>query len=134
MSFIFDPIRKKNVPDTPEERVRQHVISVLTQIKNVPPHLIQVEFSLSTIVPENKDRIDLMVTDLKRGINHPWLLVECKAEGQYTFELLETQVNRYLKVLTPKYILLALGNTNKIFAYSNETEKYELVSDIPCYK
>lgn len=133
MSFIFDPIRKKNVPATREELVRQHVISVLTQIKNVPPHLIEVEFSLSLISPHNKDRVDLIVTDLKNGLDHPWLLVECKAPEQYTFELLEAQLNRYLRVLTPKYILLALGNQTKIFALS-ELGKYEPIDDFPNYQ
>lgn len=134
MAFIFDPIRKKNVQDTPEERVRQHVISVLTKIKNVPTHLIEVEFSLSTLQPENQDRIDLMVTDLNRGPNRPWLLVECKAENQYTFERLETQVNRYLKVLQPKYILLALGNACKIYSYLEETGEFKPITDIPNYR
>ena len=40
---IFDVIRKKYVALTPEEKVRQHIISILIKDKNIPLSLIAVE-------------------------------------------------------------------------------------------
>ena len=43
-------------------------------------------------------------------------------------------VNRYLKVLQPKYILLALGNACKIYSYLEETGEFKPITDIPNYR
>ena len=49
-SALYDPIRKKDVPDTPEERVRQATIQFLLNEIKVPAHLIAVEFALEQAV------------------------------------------------------------------------------------
>ena len=111
MSY-FDPIRKKNVPSTPEESVRQSVLHFLKNNLKVTEHLIEVEVSLTNIQKTNRDRVDILVHQFRnsKNIDEPWLLVECKAKDQYTWNSLEIQVNRYLKVLKPSYILLQLGD------------------------
>ena len=40
---FFDPIRKKWVPATPEEEVRQQFIQFLLTVKNIPASHLSVE-------------------------------------------------------------------------------------------
>ena len=83
---LFDPIRKKEVPATPEEHVRQATVRYLIDVVKVPEHLIAVEFPLSSIDAKTADRVDIMVHNFRAGapLAKPWLLVECKAPGEYT--------------------------------------------------
>src|SRR5690554_7454915 len=68
MSY-FDPIRKKNVPSTPEESVRQSVLHFLKNNLKVPEHLIEVEFSLTNIQKTNRDRVDILVHQFRNSKN-----------------------------------------------------------------
>ena len=130
MKSIFDPLRKRNVAKTPEEEIRQQTIQVLLTQKLVPAPLIESEFSLNAYSKTTKDRVDIIVHNYQ-DVKKPWLLVECKAKGAYTFENLEIQVNRYLHIITPKYIWLALGNENKFFMLKDN--KYEQIQELPIY-
>ena len=56
---IFDQIRKKWLVLTPEEWVRQNIITFLTIRKNVPSPLISVEKELK--LGELKKRYDIVV-------------------------------------------------------------------------
>ncbi|HPW94749.1 MAG TPA: type I restriction enzyme HsdR N-terminal domain-containing protein [Fibrobacteraceae bacterium] len=131
----YDPIRQKSVASTPEEAVRQQVICFLKESLGVPPHLMEIEFSLSKIKKASKDRVDILVHDFRRGadISKPWLLVECKAEGQYTWQELEIQLNRYLKVLKPSFIMLGLGVEVRFFAFSEMKNTFLPISELPKY-
>ncbi|WP_288171950.1 type I restriction enzyme HsdR N-terminal domain-containing protein, partial [Porphyromonas sp. CAG:1061] len=46
-TMIYDPIRKKEVPLTPEERVRQAVVHLLTHQLDYPPTLIANEYTIT---------------------------------------------------------------------------------------
>ena len=127
----FDPIRRKSVAATPEEAVRQAVVRVLLEKKHVPRHLIEVEFPLSALARGTRDRVDLVVHEPRAGLERPWLLVECKVPGEYTWEKLEAQLNRYLKHLSPKFILLALGETERVYRLQGAT--YEPCASLPDY-
>ena len=133
--MIYDPIRGKDVPDTPEERVRQATIQFLLDVVKVPAHLIAVEFGLCAIDPKTDDRVDIMVHNFREGapLDKPWLLVECKAPGEYTWEALQVQLNRYLKVLTPNYVMLALGDTVRFFALDKKTLRFTGIEKLPEY-
>ena len=130
---IYDPIRKKDVPATPEEHVRQATIQFLLNEGKVPAHLIAVEFALSTIEPKTDDRVDIMVHNFREGapLDKPWLLVECKAPGEYTWEALQVQLNKYLRILTPNYVMLALGDTVRFFKLDGK--KFTKIPSMPEY-
>ena len=133
--MLYDPIRKKDVPDTPEERVRQATIRFLLDVVKVPEHLMAVEFGLCAIDPATDDRVDILVHNFREGalLEKPWLLVECKAPGEYTWEALQVQLNRYLKVLTPKYVMLALGDATAYFALDAATRRFTKIANLPIY-
>ena len=131
--MIYDPIRKKDVPDTPEERVRQATVKFLIDVVKVPQNLIAVEFALSSIEPRTDDRVDLLVQDFKASgdLKHPWLLVECKAPGEYTWQALQVQLNKYLQVLSPKYVMLSLGDAVRYFALDAVTKRFQKIEKLP---
>ena len=131
--MIYDPIRKKDVPDTPEERVRQATVKFLIDVVKVPQNLIAVEFALSSIEPKTDDRVDLLVQDFKASgdLKYPWLLVECKAPGEYTWQALQVQLNKYLQVLTPKYVMLSLGDAVRYFALDAATKRFQKIEKLP---
>lgn len=60
-NYIFDPIRKKLVFQTPEEIVRQKIIKYLIREKSVQKAMIDVEVPMSYFVPEAKGRADIIV-------------------------------------------------------------------------
>lgn len=133
--MIYDPIRKKDVPDTPEERVRQATIRFLLDVVKVPAHLMTVEFGLCAIDPTTDDRVDIVVNNFRDGapLDKPWLLVECKAPGEYTWEALQMQLNRYLKLLTPKFVMLALGDATAYFELDPATRRFSKIASLPVY-
>jgi hypothetical protein len=130
---IYDLIRQKEVPDTPEERVRQATIRFLMGEVKVPKNLIAVEFALSTVESSTDDRVDILVQDFKDGadLKHPWLLVECKAPGEYTWQALQVQLNKYLKVLSPKYVMLSLGDAVRYFELDAVTKRFQKIEKLP---
>lgn len=132
---LYDPIRKKDVPATPEEHVRQATIRFLLDVVKVPAHLITVEFGLCAIDPKTDDRVDIIVSNFREGatLDKPWLLVECKAPGEYSWDSLQVQLNRYLKVLTPKYVMLALGDATAYFMLDPTTRRFSKIVSLPVY-
>lgn len=72
--LIFDIVRKKFIPLTPEEWVRQHAIQYLIHEKKCRPSQIAVERELRyhTLVK----RFDILVFN---GGTEPVCIVECKA-------------------------------------------------------
>ena len=133
---LYDPIRKKDVPDTPEERVRQATVQFLLNEVKVPAHLITVEFGLSSVDPKTDDRVDIVVHDFRNGNDQakPWLLVECKAPGEYTWEALQVQLNKYLQILTPRFVMLSLGDCERFFEMDAATKRFVKIEKLPEFR
>ena len=104
---IFDPLRKKEVPATPEELVRQGVIRWLNEEMGIPlPMMIsECSFTYNTRVY----RADILVRakDLS-----PLMLVECKAPHIKIDSKVIEQGIRYNRVLKLKYLLFTNGSTS----------------------
>jgi len=107
---LYDKTREKLVAETPEELVRQTLVSWLIEKLKVPDYMIKTEFALSNISPNENGRLDIVVANPKStDLKEPWLVAECKA-GKTNLQSLEAQVNKYLKIVKPLYIILAIGN------------------------
>ena len=78
----LDPVRKKLIYITPEETVRQKILSYLIDVLGVPAEMISVEAHLSHYGVRSKRRADIIVhgTD-SEGVLRPVAIVECKAPG-----------------------------------------------------
>lgn len=103
-NVIFDSVRKKFIPLTPEEWVRQHCISHLIYSLNIPSNNIAVEREIKTL--NLRKRFDI-VAFAKNG--SPLILVECKStDVSLTMETL-IQAGIYNKKIDSKYLWITNG-------------------------
>lgn len=131
MATVFDPIRKRMVPATPEEAVRQAVLRWMTETLGVPPRLIGVEFSLATLDPGNFRRMDIVAWNPGPGQLVPWLLVECKAPGVPIDDATAHQAALYLAKVPCAYVMLSNGNDTRYLEKAGEG--YRPVATLPFF-
>lgn len=124
---IWDPLRKKDVALTPEERVRQWFIGVLNRDMCVPQHMMMSETGFR--LGDKQFRADILVYDRDAK---PLMVVECKRpQVQLTIEVLD-QAIRYNMVLSVKYIVITNGTNTCICR--KEDSGYGFIDHIPKYE
>ncbi len=127
-SFVFDPIRRKEVALTPEELLRQLVLRYLLDVKKYPSSRIRTEIGLT--LNQRPKRCDIAVFD---AALKPWLLVECKspkvALSQATFE----QVARYNLQFRAPFLAVTNGLATYSCALDFETSGVSFLEDFPEY-
>mgnify|MGYP003400532589 CR=1 FL=1 len=124
---IWDPLRKKEVALTPEERVRQWCIGVLAGQLQVPLHMMMSEAGFK--LGDKQFRADIIVYDRKA---QPLMVVECKRpEVEITSEVLDQAV-RYNMVLNVKYMIITNGTGTYIF--KREEDGFAAVGTLPGYE
>lgn len=125
-TWVFDPIRRKDVVLTPEELLRQMVLAFLLSGKNYPAHRIRSEVGIE--VNGLRRRCDLVVYN--RALE-PWLLVECKspkvALDQSTFE----QAARYNMHLKAPFLCITNGLSTYCAAIDLENGTFSFLSELP---
>ncbi len=123
---IFDEIRKKFIQLSPEEWVRQHVVSFLIQEQNYPKSYINVEKIIK--INDLDKRYDIVVYQPNGNL---FLLVECKAPevkiSQQTFD----QIARYNLVLKAQYLMVTNGLNHYFCQMDFENEKYIFLKELP---
>lgn len=118
---VFDPVRKKYVPLTPEEWVRQHVLHFLLA-KGYPASLIAVERGIA--VNDMQKRFDVVVYD---RASNPLILVECKAQNEQLNQQVVMQIAGYNLTLKAKYFWLTNGEENYFLRLSDGSMMSEIV-------
>ena len=128
-TFIFDPIRKKYLVNTPEEWVRQNFIQFLVQEKEYPTSLMAVEMGIDVL--NTKKRCDIV---LYNTIGKPHIIVECKAPSikiaQDTFD----QIARYNLTLKSEFLIVTNGLQHYVCVMDHENKCYHFLKDIPAYQ
>ena len=127
-------IRRKEVADTPEERVRQKLVAFLERGCGVPRRAISVEVDLKTLGLDATGRADLVVWKSGSGdVRRPWLLAECKAPGELVEAEVEGQVARYLQGMSPDWVVVADDSSLFVWSLSGEEGKKRLSAsgDLP---
>lgn len=101
---VFDRLRKKYVPLTPEENVRQLFVEFLVNQKGYPSGLMNNEIEIN----QNgiKRRCDTLVFD-RRG--NPIMIIEYKAPTITISQKVFNQIYRYNTVLKVKYLIVSNG-------------------------
>lgn len=126
---VFDPVRKKWLVLTPEEHVRQHMLSYMIEVMHYPPALMAVE---KTIKAGNlTKRFDIVIYE--RGSHKPWMLVECKEPSTPVIEKTLYQLLNYQRVLQCNYWLLSNGHETYCADACN-TEQIKWMNELPCYE
>lgn len=126
---IFDTVRKKYVALTPEEWVRQHVIRYLTECKNYPKELLQVEGSIK--VGRMKKRCDLIAYNKQL---QPILLVECKRDDVEINQKVFDQICRYNLKLGVPTMLITNGINHCCFEINSQTLQVQFLQEIPDFE
>jgi type I site-specific restriction endonuclease len=126
MQKIWDPLRKKEVALTPEEKVRQWFISVLNNQMGVPMHMMMSEVGFK--LGNKQLRADILVYGRDAG---PLVVVECKRPDVVVDATVLEQAIRYNMVLAVDYIIVTNGNTTYIFGKTEEG--FKQVSQLPNY-
>ena len=127
-------IRRKEVADTPEERVRQKLVAFLERGCGVPHCAISVEVDLKALGLDATGRADLVVWKSGSGdVRRPWLLAECKAPGELVEGEVEGQLARYLQGMSPDWVVAADDESLFVWSLASENGKKTLVSstDLP---
>lgn len=132
METVYDPLRRKDVPLTPEERVRQWFIGLLRNDAGVPVHQMMSEVAMNYGAGKTW-RADVVIYG--RGAV-PMGIVECKRpDVEITREVLE-QAMRYNIVLKVPFIFLTNGKTTYFcrLKAGKEDLSYEFMDRIPQYE
>ena len=123
---VWDPLRRKEVALTPEERVRQWFIAVLRDECGVPAYEMMSEATLS--FGGQAWRVDIVV--YRRNMS-PAMVVECKRpDVELTREVLE-QALRYNLVLDVNWIVITNGKKTLVFV--REVNSFIPVDRLPDY-
>jgi|TARA_B100000902_G_C27268673_1_gene895073 hypothetical protein len=128
-TYIFDFLRKKKLVLTPEEWVRQNLVSHLVNDLNYPKGLIKTESSLK--YNGLKKRSDIIVLD--RAMKN-FMVIECKS---FKLKLNNSNLNQaamYNKIYKSRYLMLSNGLQHIICKYDWSNESYIFLESIPEYK
>jgi hypothetical protein len=125
--MLWDEVRRKYVPATPEEFVRQQVVAYLNRQKGYPLSLMRSEAGIR--IHGRAKRFDLIACNNKAEV---LLLVECKAPGVPLNEQAFLQMSNYNTGLGAACFWLTNGELHLIIQ-AGDTGLNRL-NDIPEYK
>ena len=118
----LDPIRQKLIYITPEETVRQKIISYLLAELNVPNNMLRIEEPLSHYGLKTKDRADIVICSMTEADTIiPLAVIECKAETVDLADNAFDQAQRYSDALLTTYTMVTNGNS--FFCYKFDEYK-----------
>ena len=125
MQTVYDPLRRKDVPLTPEERVRQWFIEQLRTAAGVPLHQMMSEVSMQYGSGKTW-RADIVIYG-RGGV--PMGVVECKRpDVEITKEVLE-QALRYNMILKVPFLFLTNGRATYICRKKTDGATGEIAYD-----
>lgn len=101
---VWDIVRRRWVALTPEEWVRQHVVSTLSRHMGYPLELMQVEGSISLNGLSRRCDVVVYGRDAR-----PRMIVECKQPAVQLTQQVIDQACRYNTVLQVPYLYLTNG-------------------------
>lgn len=132
---FLDPFRQKLIYITPEEIVRQQVLSYLVANLNVPKNMILVEEHLSHFGVKSKRRADIVILgELPDETQRAVAIVECKAPGVYIGQKEINQMLDYCDALGADYGMVLNDETAIACVYNETSNTYETIETLPTYE
>ena len=116
METVWDPLRRKQVAATPEERVRQWFIIQLRDTFGVPEHMMNSEVGFK--FGAKPWRADILVYD---RAGKPLAVVECKRPDVALDAHVIEQAMRYNSVLGVRYLFVTNGNLTYLYTLEGDT-------------
>ena len=131
----LDPVRKKLIYITPEETVRQQVLSYLQEELEIPREMISVEDHLSHYGLKSTRRADIIVKCYtKKNELIPVAVIECKAPGVGLGEKGINQMVDYSEALGCDYAMLINDSQYFCYHYDEKRSQYIQIEALPSYK
>ena len=127
MELIWDPLRRKEVAATPEERVRQWFIIQLRDTFGVPEHMMNSEVGFK--FGAKSWRADILVYD---RAGKPLAVVECKRPDVALDAHVIEQAMRYNSVLGVRYLFVTNGHLT--YLYTLEGDTFVPLDRIPAFE
>ena len=127
-THIFDVIRKKFVVLQPEEWVRQHCLNYLTNEKNYPISLLNVEKQLK--INRLIKRYDVVIYNNDGSI---FCLVECKAPSVKITQKTFDQIAQYNRTLNASYLMVTNGLNHYYCSMNQMSKGYNFIKSLPKY-
>ena len=127
----LDNIRKKLIYITPEETVRQQILSFLINELAVPQDTILVEEPLVHYGINTKLRADIII---HKNDGEPLAVIECKSPDVYLSEKVFEQAANYADLLEAEYVIITNGLNVLCYAYDSDTGKYAELEYVPEYR
>ena len=125
--YIWDPLRKKSVRNTPEEAVRQWFISVLHEGMHVPEQMMGSEVAFSHAGKNYRADIVVYGRDAR-----PLMAVECKRPEVTLDQAVADQALRYCNELNVKYIVITNGT--RTFMFQRDGEGWRFLQKAPLWE
>ena len=119
-------IRRKLLVLTPEEWVRQHLISFLNLSKGFSLEKISVEKQIQYDGFTKRWDIVVYDTDFK-----PLLLIECKAPSVPISRAVMEQISVYQRKIQAPYLALSNGLEHQVFALNEQAAELQALEDFP---
>jgi hypothetical protein len=126
--FIFCQVRKKFLVLTPEEWVRQNLISFLNHDLGYPVSLMKIEREVKGGKPGK--RADLIIYDTS---GKPELLLECKAPTEKLGKETFFQLGRYNRFINAALLMISNGMQHYCCRVTEDNE-FKFLDEIPQYK
>ncbi len=124
--YVFDPVRKQDFLLTPEENVRQHLLSYLIRYKSYSKGLISVEKEIKINNLSRRPDIVVYNKDAK-----PWFVIECKRPEEKITPKVVEQIAQYNSLLKSEYLCVTNGLEHFIFRLNYETKSYVSLTEFP---
>jgi len=125
--MIFDSIRKKFVDLSPEEWVRQNLVSYLVKEKRYPQSLFAVETGLK--LHNTQKRTDIIIYNTAKKVS---VLAECKAPNIKINHKVIEQALRYNLVYGAELLILTNGIVH--YYYQITEGKAQQINEIIDFK
>lgn len=132
----LDPVRKKLIYVTPEETVRQKVISYLIDTLHVPIDMILAEEHLSHYRGvSSRRRADIVIHAMDDNGNRIAVaVIECKAPGVILGESAADQLIDYCNMLGCNYAMMVNDCESFAYYYDENRNEYISIDGLPVYE
>ena len=130
----LDPVRKRLVQITPEETVRQQIISHLLYKLHIPADLILVEENMKHYGAESNRRADIVIhKPISSEAMVPVCVIECKKQDTVLDDKALAQAFDYGNRVLCNYVFLTNGFDCVFYRYNENSDSYDLIEPVKSF-
>ena len=131
----LDPVRKRLVQITPEETVRQQIISHLLYKLHIPSDLILVEENMKHYGANSNRRADIVIhKPIDDESMKPICVIECKRKDMVLDEKALNQAFDYGNNVLCDYVIITNGFKCIFYRYNESRDSYDLIEPVKSFR